>query len=146
LIRRKPGQPLKSPGADADIRFEMAEKERARQDGSTGGSDQSSSTLAANRSEALHVCPRCDSELVYPIDWAPAGRNGWKVGLRCPDCEWVGGGVYTQEVVDRFDRALDAGTQRLLGDLNLLARANTEEQIRSFVAALEANHILPEDF
>jgi len=123
----------------------MAERQRATQDSSTDGAE-SSSALAAQRTEALHICPRCASELVYPIDWAPAGRDSWNVGLRCPDCEWVGGGVYSQEVVDRFDRALDAGTQRLLGDLNLLARANIEEQIRSFVAALEANHILPEDF
>lgn len=130
----------------ADIRFEMAEKQRARQDRSTVDSDQSSSALAAQQTEALHICPRCDSELVYPIDWAPAGRDSWKVGLRCPDCEWIGGGLYTQDVVDRFDRALDAGTERLLGDLNLLARANVEERIRSFVAALEADHILPEDF
>ena len=71
----------------------MAEKQRARRDGSTGGSDQSSSTLAANRSEALHICPRCDSELVYPIDWVPAERDSWNVGLRCPDCEWLGGGL-----------------------------------------------------
>lgn len=125
--------------------MQVAEKQRTRQDPATDNG-ASSSTVASKRTEALHICPRCDSELVYPIDWAPAERDSWKVGLRCPDCEWIGGGIYTQEVVDRFDRALDAGTQRLLGDLNLLARANIEEQVRSFVAALEANLILPEDF
>jgi hypothetical protein len=123
----------------------VAEKQRATRDRSTDNGE-SSSAIAADRAEALHICPRCASELVYPIDWAPAEEDSWKVGLRCPECEWLGGGIYTQEIVDRFDRALDAGTERLLGDLNLLARANVEEQVRSFVAALEADLILPEDF
>ena len=46
----------------------------------------------------------------------PSARS-WSVDLRCPDCEWHGSGVYAQEVVDRFDEALDRGTEQLLGDL-----------------------------
>jgi hypothetical protein len=103
-------------------------------------------SLERGRSTALHVCPCCDSELVYPTDWAPANRRRWHVELRCPDCEWAGGGVYAQEVVDRFDDALDAGTELLLDDLNLLARANMEEQVSRFLDALRADQILPEDF
>ena len=38
---------------------------------------------------------RCDSRLVYPVDWAPAESGRWRVDLRCPDCEWTGGGVYS---------------------------------------------------
>ena len=102
--------------------------------------------LEPNRAEALHICPCCDSELVYPTDWAPARRKRWNVDLRCPDCEWTGGGIYAQDVVDRFDEALDTGTEQLLDDLNMLARANMEEQVDRFVAALQADEILPEDF
>jgi hypothetical protein len=94
----------------------------------------------------LHVCPCCASELVYPTDWEPAPRKRWNVDLRCPECEWLGNGIYAQPVVDRFDEVLDAGTEQLLDDLNLLARANMEEQVERFVAALRANQILPEDF
>jgi hypothetical protein len=96
--------------------------------------------------EALHICPACASELVFPTDWAPADRTRWSVDLRCPDCEWVGGGVYSQQVVDRFDEALDAGTEQLLDDLTTLARTNMEEQLERFTAALWADQILPEDF
>jgi hypothetical protein len=103
-------------------------------------------SLARGRSTALHVCPCCDSELVFPTDWAPADRRRWRVELRCPDCEWIGGGVYAQQVVDRFDDALDAGTELLLNDLNMLARANMEDQVGRFLDALRADHILPEDF
>jgi hypothetical protein len=94
----------------------------------------------------LHVCPNCESELVYPVDWAPADRQTWRVDLRCPDCEWHGGGVFAQEIVDRFDEQLDRGTEQLLGDLQLLVRSNMEEQVNRFVAALNSGGILPEDF
>lgn len=94
----------------------------------------------------LHICKRCDSKLVYPVDWAPADRNAWSVELRCPDCEWSASGVYAQEVVDRFDDELDRGTELLLGDLQLLTRANMEDQVERFITALHADWILPEDF
>lgn len=103
-------------------------------------------TSPGTDAEALHVCPTCASELVYPIDWAPADRTRWSVDLRCPDCEWTGGGVYSQQVVDRFDEALDSGTEQLLDDLTALSRANMEEQLQRFVTALWADDILPEDF
>ena len=100
----------------------------------------------ARESGALHVCPCCTSELVYPTDWAPVDEGNWAVDLRCPDCEWLGGGIYAQVVVDRFDEALDAGTEQLLTDLGLLTRANMEDGVERFTAALWAGDIQPEDF
>ncbi len=49
-------------------------------------------------------------------------------------------------VVDRLDEALDRGTESVLDDLNILVRANMEDQIDRFVAALNGDQILPEDF
>ena len=103
-------------------------------------------TTTHDRATALHVCPSCDSELVYPVDWAPADRTRWRVDLCCPECDWWGGGVFTQELVDAFDEELDRGTERLLDDLHLLARANMEDQVERFVTALHANLIVPDDF
>src|SRR5262245_7720408 len=94
----------------------------------------------------LEVCPCCDSGLVYPLDWEPADAGHWRVGLRCPDCEWLGGGVYGQDVVDAFDEVLDDGTEALLAELTLMTRANLEEEIERFADALTGNLILPEDF
>ena len=94
----------------------------------------------------LEVCPACDSRLVHPVAWTIAGRNRWSVDLRCPDCEWSGGGTFEQSVVERLDEALDRGTEELLDDLKALARANLEGEIDRFAAALHAGHILPEDF
>lgn len=99
------------------------------------------------RSEAeLHICPECVSDLVYPTDWAPAGSRSWRIDLRCPDCEWRGSGTYDQEIVDRFDIELDQATDSLIDDLTHLTRANMEEDVERFVAALAADHLLPEDF
>ncbi len=103
-------------------------------------------TPTERRRDALHICPACSSELVYPTDWAPARERRWRVALRCPECEWRGGGIYTQDVVDRLDEALDHGTELMLEDLSILARANMEEQVSQFVDALYADLILPEDF
>jgi hypothetical protein len=103
-------------------------------------------TVAPRNEDDLHVCPSCNSDLVYPTDWAPASERHWQVALRCPECEWNGGGCYRQEIVDRLDEALDRGTESVLDDLTVLIRANMEDQIERFSAALEADQILPEDF
>jgi hypothetical protein len=95
---------------------------------------------------SLTMCPQCRSHLVHPIDWEEAGPERWEVTLRCPNCEWVATDVFEQELVDRFDEELDAGTQELLADLDRLSRANMEEAIERFADALRADHIVPSDF
>lgn len=101
---------------------------------------------ASRQAEDLHICPGCGSQLVHPVDWAPAAGRRWLVALRCPDCEWTGGGTYSQKVVDRYDEVLDVGTEAILDDLNRLSRANMEEHVELFIAALWDDRILPEDF
>lgn len=101
---------------------------------------------ASRQAEDIHVCPSCNSDFVVPVDWAPEADGRWLVYLRCPECEWTGGGTYTQNVVDRYDETLDSGTEAILADLTLLSRANMEEHVESFVTALRADLILPEDF
>jgi hypothetical protein len=94
----------------------------------------------------LHLCGTCESELVYPVDWDEAGETHWEVTLRCPNCEWSGTGVFEQDIVERFDEQLDRGTEALVRDLRQLMTANMEEEIDRFVSALQAGHIMPEDF
>ncbi len=103
-------------------------------------------STASAQSAELHICGECSSELVYPTDWAPASARKWAVELRCPDCEWRGGGVYGQDAVDRFDEVLDEGSQSILDDLTKLTHANMEEEIERFVDALDRELVLPEDF
>ena len=94
----------------------------------------------------LHVCPECDRDLVYPMDWEEASTTHWEVELRCPNCEWSEVGTYDQTTVDRFDEHLDNGTDALVKDLRRLVQANMEAEADRFGAALEAGAILPEDF
>jgi hypothetical protein len=101
---------------------------------------------AATRSKELHVCPECGGDFVYPLAWAQTGEDRWSVDLRCPECEWHGSGVYDQEILDRFDIELDAGTAAVIDDLADLTRANMEDEANRFVAALRGDLVLPEDF
>jgi hypothetical protein len=107
-------------------------------------SAQDPSAEAAER--RLHVCGRCDSGFVYPVDWEEAGKTHWEVALRCPECEWQDTGVFDQAAVDRFDEELDRGTRALVRDLKSLMHANMEDEVERFVAALHAGHIEPGDF
>jgi hypothetical protein len=94
----------------------------------------------------LHVCPACASQLVAPIAWDEAGPAHWDVTLHCPNCDWLGSGVFDEELVERFDEELDRGTEALVRDLQRLMRANMEDEIDRFLAALAADQIWPMDF
>lgn len=94
----------------------------------------------------LHVCPECESHLVYPLAWEEAGDSAWDLELRCPNCEWHGAGVYEQSVVESLDEHLDNGTQVLVRDLKHLMHANMEEEMERFISALRAGQIWPMDF
>jgi hypothetical protein len=100
----------------------------------------------AEEKHDLHICVNCDSELVYPVQWEEAGPDRWHILLRCPDCEWSESGVFPQADCDRFDDQLEAGTDALTRDFKRLVTANMAEEIERFVAALDANAILPFDF
>ena len=94
----------------------------------------------------LHLCPCCDRDLVYPVEWEETSPTHWEVLLRCPNCEWSEVDVLDQQTVDQFDEQLDIGTEILLRDLKRLQQANMEEEIDRFVRAVNADAILPEDF
>jgi hypothetical protein len=96
--------------------------------------------------QELHICPDCDSSLVYPVHWREVARASWEVMLRCPNCEWLSTDVYDQDTVERFDEELDRGTDSLVDDLKRLTAANMEEEVERFAQALANDHILPEDF
>jgi predicted RNA-binding Zn-ribbon protein involved in translation (DUF1610 family) len=109
-------------------------------------SSPGSAATAERETAQLHLCPRCAADSVHPLRWEPAGARRWAMTLRCPNCEWSGGGVFDQQVVERLEDELDAGTAALVADLKRLTRANMEEELARFAAALAADAILPMDF
>jgi hypothetical protein len=94
----------------------------------------------------LHICPDCDRDLVYPVEWEEVSPTHWEVLLRCPNCEWTEVDTFDQPTVDRFDEKLDIGTEILIRDLKRLEQANMEDEVERFVRAIDADAILPEDF
>ena len=102
-------------------------------------------TVAAP-SRRLHVCRDCGSNLVHPIDWEEVAADTWRLELRCPNCEWIGGAVYDRSIVELLDEELERGMETIVCDLRSLTQANMEEQIDRFVAALADDLIIPFDF
>lgn len=127
------------------VYFEGAET-AAHQSAAHQAGDPSAPVARVRDKVDLHVCDHCASELVYPVEWEESGADHWEVSLRCPDCEWTGTGIYSQQVVERFDAALDRGSEALVRDLQQLARANMEEDVERFLVALSDDHVLPSDF
>jgi hypothetical protein len=94
----------------------------------------------------LESCPRCASELVYPVDWDDIDGHAYMLALRCPNCEWTETGTYDGDAVRRLDERLDEGERALMADLDALTRANAEEDFDRFIAALRADQVWPMDF
>jgi hypothetical protein len=95
---------------------------------------------------ALHVCPRCDSPLVQPVAWNEATESRWELVLECPNCAWSEAGTFERRQVEALEEQLDEGLTGMLEDLRRLTRVNMNDEIERFVAALQADLILPEDF
>ena len=94
----------------------------------------------------LHLCPGCESNLVYPLQWEEADESHWHITLRCPNCERREEGVFGQSQCDGFDDELERGTDALTRDYKRLMTANLSEEIDRFAKALEVDGILPADF
>jgi hypothetical protein len=96
--------------------------------------------------ELLHICSNCSSELIYPLDWVDEDPMHWWMLLRCPDCESIHEGLFTQQTIDVFADELDRGEAVLLSTLKRLTRENMSEAVDLFIRALHADLILPSDF
>jgi len=105
-------------------------------------SDHREAAGAVPCSDRLHSCPDCTSTLVYPTEWEQADGDRWELALRCPNCEWLGEGVFAQSDVELLDEELDKGTQVLVRDLKHLMHANMEDEVERFIDLLHAGHIL----
>lgn len=94
----------------------------------------------------LHVCANCGSDLVQPTNWSETSEERWELSLECPNCWWELHGTYGRDEVDELEEKLDDGLVQMLNDLQRLTQANMSDEIDRFIAALNADLILPEDF
>ena len=94
----------------------------------------------------LFVCPTCQGDLVQPLEWSECEEGRWELALECPNCWWTESGVYEREQVERLEDKLDEGLADMIADLKRLSQANMAADVDRFVAALQSELILPEDF
>lgn len=96
--------------------------------------------------DELYICVLCASRLVYPFNWVAEGPQHWRVFLRCPNCEAIREGLFTQQAVDLLADELDRGSGVIIKALDQLTRENMTAEIEFLVRALEEDTILPSDF
>ncbi len=105
----------------------------------------STSRTTTERTAGAHVSRLCTLPLVQPQDAERTGRD-WLVQLYCPSCGWSGEAMLDQGQMDDLDEAVDDGFALLAAALAQVTRANMQDYLERFTAALAANAVLPEDF
>jgi hypothetical protein len=91
----------------------------------------------------------CSSGLVEPLYWNQTGPDCWRLDLRCPECGTLRTATFDGETVHSYNVLLYAATEQVARQADALgdewaAAVLAEEQ--DFVAALNADEILPMDF
>lgn len=94
----------------------------------------------------LHLCLHCGSDLVQPVAWSETGEGRWDLLLECPNCCKIESGTFTRLQIEQLEERLDEGLAAMLTDLQRLSQANMSADVDRFLAALNADMILPEDF
>jgi hypothetical protein len=98
------------------------------------------------RPVGLHVCAACSSHLVQLTAFEDAGDRHWHLTLRCPECWATSWCTVPDEACAELDHELDRGVAALLAALAEVQREIMAHDIDTFVAALAAGFVLPEDF
>ena len=101
----------------------------------------------------LHVCTNgCGCDFVYPMQWEEISfdektdKATWEMTLRCPECENIREGKFTDKQVGVLDQRLNEDTESLLLAIKNLSRSNMEEDVERISYALQHNAIEPMDF
>jgi hypothetical protein len=101
---------------------------------------------AGTDTREIHLCPRCDCDLVQPVTWSETEDGQWDLALQCPNCGWLEAGTYSRTQVENLEERMDEGLTAMIADLHRLTQANMAADIDRFIAALRADVVLPEDF
>jgi hypothetical protein len=95
----------------------------------------------------LHLCRRCRRPFVVPAAVLDVvARERYLIELECANCGLVVVSSHGEEVLEALDRELDRQTADMHTALEVWQLARRIEEIEAFAAALEGDHLLPEDF
>lgn len=94
----------------------------------------------------LQQCPDCRRPFVEPDALLGVCDDGVVVVLRCGNCGWREALIAHTDAFEQLDRDLDAATSSMLADRRALELDGTASEFDTFIAALHADAVLPEDF
>lgn len=95
----------------------------------------------------LEICPDCRSHNVTPVTWDECGNDYWDMVLRCPDCDTFQTlCAVPQSDCDDYDTWLDDERDEMVKAYNAMRHWAMCGFLDAFLAALDADAILPEDF
>ena len=94
----------------------------------------------------LIVCATCGSDFVSPIEWTEQDKTNWWMRLRCGQCGEVREVVVSQELANRYDRALDRMSEPIVGTLARLDRERMAAEVDAFTTALRLDLFDAGDF
>jgi len=112
---------------------DLAESKRAR-------------PLAAPAGKFLHICASCASPLVHPLHWVEQDDGRWLMTRRCPECETLTEGLFSDQAVHRLTTELDRGEAVLLDSVERVTHENMVEALELLQRAFAADLIFPSDF
>src|SRR5215208_7949293 len=96
--------------------------------------------------DGLVVCEWCGSDFVSPMEWAPRDETYWWMRLRCGQCGAFREAIVSQEIADRYDRALDRTSEPIVSTLWRLDRERMTVEVEAFSTALRLDLFDAGDF
>jgi len=92
-------------------------------------------------------CPSCQRPFLVPgTVKGVVGEDRVAIDVECANCGWNDTVERTDRDLESLDMELDRAFADLLWALEIVWTANETAAISRFAAALDAGHILPEDF
>ena len=95
----------------------------------------------------LHVCRGCGLGFVTATQLLDVLADGRRlVELTCANCRLCVVGAHGHAALEALEDELERGYAQVCAACERLGRENEREEVETFVAALHAGAILPEDF
>jgi len=96
----------------------------------------------------LTVCVNCGADTTYPDmdESEPLERARWRVVLVCGSCGHCRETTAYQSQLHRFDAKLDRQRDAMARAADALAADVMASEVDTFIAALDAGAVMPEDF
>ena len=95
----------------------------------------------------LHLCRGCEQPFVVPAAVLDVvGHDRYLMELQCNNCGLIVVSTHGEDLLEALDRELDRQTADMEAALELSLVTRHLEEIEMFAAALDGDHVLPEDF